>query len=123
MSLPSMLPADGRSNPVPVLTFRSVGNTAHAFTSTITSASAVRLGPFSKGTQVLSMHSNAAVWFLTGSSSVTATTSTGHFFPADLFYDFNVYWGGEFGAGGHQYISLITSDASKDASVHISERS
>ena len=125
MSQSTLMPADGRSESMPVLTNRTMNGTANSFVSTVSSSSATRLGPFSDDTQIITMNSNAAVYFVTGNSDVTATTTTAHFFPANLYYDFNVYWGGQaFGnsATEHQYISLITSDASKDANVHISER-
>lgn len=121
MSLSSMLPIDGRNEPMPVLYYRNINGTANTFASTI-STTAVRLGPFSDGTRVLSMYANADVYFLTGNSTITAVT-TSHFWPSGLYYDFNVFWGGSFNeSGGDHYISLITSDASKDANVHISER-
>ena len=123
MSQSSLMPADGRNESMPVLTYRSTNGTANSFVATVSSSSATRLGPFSADTQIITMNSNAAVYFVAGNSSVTATTTTAHFFPANLYYDFNVYWGGQaFGGSGHQYISLITSDASKDANVHVSER-
>ena len=81
-----------------------------------------RAAGFSDGTRVLSTYANADVYFLTGNSTITAVT-TSHFWPSGLYYDFNVFWGGSFNeSGGDHYISLITSDASKDANVHISER-
>jgi hypothetical protein len=121
MTLSSMLPIDGRNEPMPVLYYRNLNGTANTFASTV-STTAVRLGPFSDGTRVLSMYANADVYFVTGNSTVTAVTSS-HFWPSGLYYDFNVFWGGSFNQdGGDQYISLITSDASKNANVHISER-
>ena len=122
MTVNSLLPTDGRGNEIPVLSYRSTDGTANTFASTVTT-SAVRLGPFSKDVQVITMYSNADVHFITGNNTVTATTSS-HFFPEGLYYDFNVYYGGnQFSTlGGNQYISLITSDSSKDANVHVSER-
>ena len=121
MAKSSMMPIDGRNEPMPVLYYRNTDGTANTFASTI-STTAVRLGPFSEGTRVLSMYANADVYFITGNSTVTAVT-TSHFWPSGLYYDFNVFWGGSFNEdGADQYISLITSDWSKDANVHISER-
>jgi len=122
MSANSLLPTDGRGNEMPVLSYRTTDGTANTFVSTV-STSAVRLGPFSKDLQIITMYSNADVHFVTGNSTVTATISS-HFFPSGLYYDFNVFYGGnQFNAdGGDQYISLITSNASTDANVHISER-
>ena len=122
MSANSIMPEDGRGNDMPVLSFRTTKGTANTFASTVTTT-AVRLGPFSENQQILTMYSNADVYFSTGNSSITATTNS-HFFPSGLYYDFNVYYGGtQFNAsGGDQYISLVTSDSSKDANVHISER-
>ena len=122
MSTNSLLPTDGRGNEIPVLSYRDKDGTANTFASTVTTT-AVRLGPFSEDIQVITMYSNADVHFITGNSTVTATTSS-HFFPSGLYYDFNVYYGGEQFSitGGNQYISLITSDSSKDANVHVSER-
>jgi|TARA_R110000744_G_scaffold162621_2_gene279273 hypothetical protein len=121
MSQSSMLPEDGRNNPIPVLYYRNINGTANTFSSTV-STTAVRLGPFSSGTQVLSMYSNADVHFITGNNTITATRSS-HFWPSGLYYDFNVFWGGSFNsAESDQYISLITINSSKDANVHISER-
>ena len=122
MSANSIMPEDGRGNDMPLLSFRTTKGTANTFASTVTT-SAVRLGPFSENQQILTMYSNADVYFSTGNSSITATANS-HFFPSGLYYDFNVYYGGtQFNAsGGDQYISLVTSDSSKDANVHISER-
>ena len=122
MSANSLLPTDGRGNEMPVLSYRTTNGTANTFASTV-STSAVRLGPFSKDLQIITMYSNADVHFVTGNSTVAATTSS-HFWPSGLYYDFNGFYGGhQFTAdGGDHYISLITSDASKDANVHVSER-
>ena len=116
----ALMPTDGRGNDMPLLTYHTTNGTANTFASTV-STTAVRLGPFSKDIQVISMYSNADVHFATGNSTVTATRSS-HFWPSGLYYDFNVFYGGnQFNAGGgDQYISLITLDASKNANVHIS---
>ena len=122
MTETALMPTDGRGNDMPLLTYHTTNGTANTFASTV-STTAVRLGPFSKDIQVISMYSNADVHFATGNSTVTATRSS-HFWPSGLYYDFNVFYGGnQFNAnGGDQYISLITLDASKNANVHISER-
>ena len=44
MTLSSMLPIDGRNEPMPVLYYRNLNGTANTFASTV-STTAVRLGP------------------------------------------------------------------------------
>ena len=89
MSQSSLMPADGRSESMPVLTYRTMSGTANSFVTTVSSSSATRLGPFSEDTQIITMNSNAAVYFVTGNSS-TPPRSVGVFFCLIIYFFQNV---------------------------------
>lgn len=106
------LPRDSDNTPIPAL--RLNPNGAHQISATATSAR--NIIAFEQGTRVASVYATNDIYMKFGDSGVDATTSD-HFFPKGLYYDFAI--------GGDktlqtQYLSVLS--ASADCDVYISEK-
>lgn len=111
--MPTFLPQDSDSHPIPVLRLRS-GSGAHAITASGTSA--VNTTPFNAETRVVSVYATVPVYLNFGDSGVTATSSS-HYFPEGVYYDFSI-GGDSFG----QYSYLAVLQVSSGGTVYVSEK-
>jgi len=105
------LPLDFDNNPIQALALRDGG----AKTLSATAASA-RSSAFAGDTQIVSVYATGPVYLKFGDSSVTATSSD-HYFPAGVYYDFSL-GGGKTGRKTH----LAALRADQDCAVYISEK-
>ena len=106
------LPLDSNNNPIPALRLKD--GAAHSISS---SASSERNSTaFDADTRVISIYATQDVYIAFGGASVTATTSD-HFFPAGVYYDFAV--GGD-GTGHYTHVAALRVSA--DGAVYISEK-
>jgi hypothetical protein len=113
--MPTLLPMDADSNPIPALRLRS--GSAHTISATATSAR--NSVAFSSETKVVSLFATGAVYVRFGGSSVTAA-NTDHYFPQGLYYDFAIS-GGESGKGPHNtHVAVLA--AGSNCTVYISEK-
>ena len=110
--MPTLLPQDADSNPIPALRLRSGG--AHAITASGTSAR--NATAFNADTRVVSVYATVPVYINFGNSSVTAT-NTSHYFPSGVYYDFAI-GGGTVAQATH----LAVLQVSAGGSVYISEK-
>ncbi len=110
--MPTLLPQDSDSNIIPAMRLMPSG--AHRISSTVTSAR--NSTAFNAETRVVSLYATEAVYIKFGDSSVTATSSS-HYFPAGVYYDFAI--GGD--RTGH-YTHLAVIRVSVDGDVYISEK-
>lgn len=110
--MPTILPEDSNSNPIPALRLKS--GAAHAITSSGTSAR--NSTAFNAETKVVSVYATAAVYIAFGDSTVTATSSS-HYFPAGLYYDFAI---GETRSGHYSNIAVL--QVSAGGTVYVSEK-
>lgn len=111
--MPTLLPTDDNNNPIPALRLKD--GAAHTIAA---GAGAVRnANPFSSGTQIVSVYATVPVFIKFGAVTVVATSSD-HYFPAGIYYDFAI--GGD-GQAQTTHVSILRADAS-DGSVYISEK-
>jgi hypothetical protein len=106
----TFLPKDADDNVIPALRLKS-GQAV-----SVTASSARNGTAFSAETRVVSLYATGGVFVKFGDSSVTATTSD-HYFPAGVYYDFAV-GGGKTG----QYTHVAAIRASSDCALYISEK-
>ena len=109
-------PRDAGGSPVPVLRFRS--GAAQKLTS-VTSSAAQRTSAFTTRTQVIPITADAALYFATGASDVTATSSM-HYLAAGVPMDLSL--GADIASmvDYHTHASFIA--VSDTGTVYISER-
>lgn len=108
----TLLPQDSNDNPIPALRLKLGG--AHSIAAT---ASATRNSTaFNENVQIVSVYSDVPVYLAFGDASVSATTSD-HFFPAGIYYDFCI--GGN-DTAHRTHLSVLS--ASGDGTVYISEK-
>ncbi|NBX66307.1 MAG: hypothetical protein EBQ96_04855 [Proteobacteria bacterium] len=81
-----------------------------------TATSARNTTAFNAATRVVSVYASGPVYLRFGDSTVTASTSD-HFFPSGLYYDFAI-GGGKVG----QSTNLAVLRADTDCTVYISEK-
>lgn len=110
--MPTLLPQDFDNNVIPALRLRASG--AHSITAS--GSSARNSTAFDADTRVIGVYATVPVYINFGNSSVTATSST-HYFPAGIYYDFAI--GG--GQTGH-YTHLAVLQVSSGGTVYISEK-
>lgn len=111
----TLLPMDADNNPIPALRLRGTGG-AHTVSATATSAR--NSTAFSSETKVVSLYATGGVYVRFGGFTVAATTSD-HYFPQGLYYDFAISGGGS--KGPHNtHIAVLR--ASTDCTVYISEK-
>lgn len=106
------LPRDNDNAPIQALRLKPSG--AHCIDATETSAR--NNTAFDTNTRVISVYASGAVYLAFGDSSVTATSSD-HYFPSGLYYDFAI--------GGDKtlhtpYLAVLAEGA--DCTVYISEK-
>jgi len=106
------LPLDDDNNPIPAM--RPKSGAAHKIT--VTSTAARNSTGFNADTRVISVYATGAVFLKFGDNTVTATSSD-HYFPSGVYYDFAI-GGGKTGQATH--VSVIRE--SSDCSVYISEK-
>ena len=111
--MPTILPLDDDSNPIPAIRLKAAGG-AHSIAASAVSAR--NSTPFDDATKIVSLYATGPVYVRFGGSSVTATTSD-HYFPTGVYYDFSI--GG--GAVPH-YTHVAVLRATSDCSVYISEK-
>lgn len=110
--MPTILPQDTNDNPIPALRLKNGG----AHTISATSSSVRNTTAFDDDTRVISIYAAVPVYVAFGDSSVAATTSD-HFFPEGIYYDFAI--GGE-QAAHNTHVAVLR--ASVDGPVYISEK-
>lgn len=113
--MPTLLPKDADNNIIPALRLKGTGG-AHTIAATATSAR--NTTPFDADTRVVSVYTSGAVYLRFGSSGVTATSSD-HFYPTGVYYDFAV-GGGD--VKGPRFTHLAVLRASTDCTVYVSEK-
>ncbi len=110
----TLMPTDDNNNPIPALRLRA-GAGAHAIAATASSAR--NTNAFDGGTQIVSLYATVPVYVRFGSSSVSATSSD-HYFPAGIYYDFAI--GGE-GAAQYTHVAVLRADTTSGM-VYVSEK-
>jgi hypothetical protein len=113
INMTTKLPLDSNNNPIPALRLKG-GAAAHSIAST--AASARNSAAFDDETRVISVYATQDVYIAFGDASVSATSSD-HFFPAGVYYDFAI--GGD---GTGHYTHLAALRVSADGTVYISEK-
>lgn len=111
----TLLPTDADNNPIPALRLKSGG--AHAIAATGTSAR--NTTAFAATTKIISLYATSPVYVRFGNGSVTAS-STDHYFPEGVYYDFAVSSGGD--GKGVTVTHIAVMAVSANASVYISEK-
>lgn len=111
--MPTLLPKDSENNVIPAVRLKASG--AHAINATSTSAR--NSTAFAADTQVISFYATVPVYMKFGGASVAATSSD-HYFPAGVYYDFSI--GG--GKVGHYTHVAVLRVGSSDGVVYISEK-
>lgn len=109
----TFLPQDANENPIPVLRLKDSG--AHTISAT-TGASARNSTAFDSGTRVVSVYAATPIYVKFGASDVAASSSD-HYFPAGVYYDFGI--GGD--QSGH-YTHIAVKAVTTNGSVYISEK-
>jgi len=107
------LPLDNDNHPIPALRLKAGG--AHRISSAATAAR--NATAFSGHTRVVSLYATSPVYVKFGTDNTVTATSSDHYFPSGVYYDFSI--GG--GAVGHStHVSVIR--VSTDGDVYISEK-
>lgn len=109
----TFLPTDSNDHIIPVLRLKPSG--AHAISAT-TGSSAKNSTAFASDTKVVSIYAAEDMYIKFGDASVTATSSD-HFFPAGVYYDFAI--GGEHVVHTPYMAALAVST---NGAIYISER-
>ena len=110
----TLMPTDQNNNPIPALRLKDAG--AHKITSSAVSAR--NATAFSDETQIVSLYATQGVYIKFGDATVTATTSD-HYFPAGVYYDFAIGGGGD--STAHKtHIAVLQESTAGD--VYLSEK-
>jgi hypothetical protein len=109
----TVLPLDKDKNVIPAMRLKASGG-AHSIAATVTSAR--NSTAFSSNVRVVSVYATGPVYMRFGDSTVTAT-STDHYFPAGVYYDFAI--GGD-KVGQFKNLAVLRADT--DCTVYISEK-
>ncbi len=109
----TLMPQDSDNNPIPVLRLKS-GAGAHSITAS--GSSARNSTPFNAATRVVSVYATVPVYMNFSDSTVTATSSH-HYFPDGVYYDFSV--GGD---QSNHFTNLAVLQVSSGGAVYISEK-
>jgi len=107
------LPQDQFGNAIPALRPKSGG----AHTISAGASSTRNAAAFDEDTRVVGFYADVPVYLAFGDASVNATSSD-HYFPAGLYYDFSL--GGGRGTAHATHISVLAAD--NDGTVYISEK-
>lgn len=113
--MPTLLPTDDDNRAIPAMRLRAVGGAQSIAATATTTRNATA---FAADTQVVSLYATVPVYVRFGSGSITATTSD-HFFPDGLYYDFAIA-GGD-GKGPH-FSNVAVLAVSASGTVYISEK-
>jgi len=107
------LPKDSDNNPIPALALNPNG--AHLIT--VTSATSVKnTNGFDNGTRIISLYATSPMFIQFGDINIDATTSD-HFLPAGLYYDFAI------GGGKTIHTPYLSAIAVGDSGIiYISEK-
>lgn len=81
--MPTLLPRDDDSTPIPAVMLRPDGAHAVSFDAGSSSANATAFAP---ATRVVSLYATEPVYVRLGEAGVTANSGD-HFFPAGIYYD------------------------------------
>lgn len=108
------LPLDNDQHPIPALRLKASGG-AHSIAATASSAR--NSTAFDAATRIVSVYATGPVYLRFGGSSVTATSSD-HYYPSNVYYDFAIGGGGKIG----QFTNLAVLRADADCTVYISEK-
>lgn len=109
----TLLPKDADNNIIPALRLRSGGS--HALAAT---GSSVRNGAgFAATTRVVSLYATGPVFVRFGNDGVTATSSD-HYFPQGVYYDFAISGGDKGSHTPHVAVLAVATDCA----VYISEK-
>lgn len=109
------LPLDNDQHPIPALRLKVTGG---AHTIAATASSARNSTAFDAATRIVSLFATGPVFVRFGGSSVTATSSD-HYYPGNVYYDFAIGGGGKIGQFTH--VAALRADSS-DCTVYISEK-
>ncbi len=110
--MPTLLPLDQRDQPIPALRLKSGG--AHSIS--VSATAAVNTNAFDEETRIISIYATVPVYLKFGDDETVATSSD-HYFPSGVYYDFAI--GG--GISGHYtHVSAIAVGSS--GSIYISEK-
>ena len=107
--MPTVMPSDNNSFPIPCVRLRSGG--AHHITAA--SSENTNTSPFLEGTIIIAIFATVDVYIKFGATDAVAATSSDHFFPANVYYNFAIN-------PTDKYISVLRVGSS-DGMVHISE--
>ena len=110
----SKQPRDDGNDPIPVLGLRQGGGHQVPFTATANTSPEI-----AQHVRVVTLHSNVDCFVETGSASVTANTTQGHFLPASIPFDISLGADNE-AAKNHRFVSVVSTSA--EGILHISER-
>jgi hypothetical protein len=108
----TFLPTDNDGRAIPAMRLRDGG--AHAVTSSGTSARNTK--NFNDNTKIVSVYATQDVYLKFGDDTVIATTSD-HFFPAGVYYDFAIG-----GGKSKQAKRLAVLQVSAGGTIYISEK-
>ena len=112
--MPTLMPLDDDSNPIPALRLTDGG----AHTVAVTATSARNSVAFQADTRVISVFATGPVFIRLGDSNVSAAT-TDHFFPGGVYYDIAIA-GGNGNSTQDRYIAVVRAET--DCSLYISEK-
>ncbi len=108
----TILPIDANHIPLPALRLNS--NKAHSIS--VNNTSQRNSTSFDSDTQIISVYATGPVYIRFGESDVVATSSD-HFFPEGVYYDFSIG-----GNNTNHFTHLAVIRASYDCDVYISEK-
>lgn len=108
----TFMPRDAHGHPIPAVRLKSGG--AHSIAAT--SSSARNSTAFAAATRVVSLYASGPVYVKFGDSSVTATSSD-HYYPTGLYYDFSL--GGD-GAPHATHVAVLRAD--QNCTLYVSEK-
>lgn len=110
--MPTLMPCDDDSNPIPALRLRPGGS----HTIAATAASARNATPFSSDTRVIGIFATGPVIIRTGGADVTAEAND-HYFPGGVYYDLSL---GNRKQGRHTHLAVRRADT--DCVLFVSEK-
>ena len=110
--MPTLLPRDEDSIPIPALRLRPGGAQCIA----VGASSATNAQPFSPSTRVIGIYATGPVFLRSGTAGVASTTAD-HYFPAYTYYDLSL---GDERTGRHTHIAAVR--AVTDCTLYISEK-
>ncbi len=112
--MPTLLPKDADNNAIPALRLKDSGGT-HALS--VTGTSARNSTAFSADTKIVSLYATGPVYVRFGGATITATSSD-HYFPEGLYYDFAISGGDK---GPHfSHVAVIQADSA--CTLYVSEK-